>query len=235
MNYPFTGAAIAFAAQDRVDPALVGDRAYIPYPALSGEEYGRSIDRLLGLYPWEVQHAQLNLLDSHDTARCLTLAGNDEASLRLASLLLFTFPGAPCVYYGDEIGLTGGIPDRWARKSFPWERPEVWNRGLLEHYRELIALRRAHPALRTGRYRSLTAEGAAYAFLREGDGEALLVAVNAGDTPAALSVPLGGDTTTTTRLLCGEAEVAESAPDAPILRVPARTGAVLALRPSTGV
>ena len=70
--------------------------------------YAREINDLLERHPWEISLTQLNLLDSHDTARFLTLAGGDRATVELATLLMFTFPGAPNLFYGDEIGLPGG-------------------------------------------------------------------------------------------------------------------------------
>ncbi|MGL5130904.1 MAG: glycoside hydrolase family 13 protein, partial [Planktothrix sp.] len=103
MNYLFTAPTIAFIAGDRVKIELVESPSYFPYPALSAKEYGQKIQDLLALYPWEIQLTQLNLLDSHDTARLITIAGGDKASVELATLLLFTFPGAPSIYYGDEV------------------------------------------------------------------------------------------------------------------------------------
>jgi cyclomaltodextrinase len=69
MNYLFTAPTIAFVAGDRVQMELVESPSYFPYPALFAKEYGQKIQDLLALYPWEIQLTQLNLLDSHDTAR----------------------------------------------------------------------------------------------------------------------------------------------------------------------
>ena len=62
--------------------------------------------------------AQLNLLGSHDTPRARTLCGGDMDAVRLAMLLQMTLPGAPCVYYGDEIGMEG-LMDPDCRRAFP--------------------------------------------------------------------------------------------------------------------
>ena len=166
MNYHFAEAVIAFAIGERMQRDMVADRGYSPWPPIDGVEYASRIDRLLDMYPQPIELAQFNLLDSHDTARFITIAGDDESSLRLGALLLFTFPGAPCIYYGDEIGLTGGRPDAQARKPFPWAHPETWNGDLLSYYKELVALRHAQPALRSGAYRSL-AETSQVTPLRE--------------------------------------------------------------------
>ena len=63
---------------------------------------------MYSLYSWEVAQAQLNLMDSHDTAGTLWTVGGDESALRLCTLFQMTMPGAPCIYYGDEIGMTAG-------------------------------------------------------------------------------------------------------------------------------
>ena len=190
MNYLFTEAAIAFAGGHRVIAETVAGRGYSPHPGIDAPTYADKIDRLLDLYPWEIQLAQLNLLDSHDTSRLVSIAGGDKGTLRLGALLMFTFPGAPCVYYGDEIGLDGALPDHFARKTFPWDHPERWDAELLAFFKEMIALRRAYPALSVGTYRRLYAEGGVYAFARALDGATLVVAVNASDAEASLVVPL---------------------------------------------
>jgi hypothetical protein len=64
---------------------------------------------------------------------------------------------------GDEVGLAGALPDHFARRTFPWDRPEIWDGDLL------------------GTDRRSYSAGGAYAFVREGDGETVLVATSAGD------------------------------------------------------
>jgi len=189
MNYLFTGPTIAFVAGDRVDITQVQDRSYEPYPALNAAAYAAKIEHLLTLYPWDIQLTQLNLLDSHDTARLLTIAQGDTASVELATLLLFTFPGAPSIYYGDEIGLPGALdPD--SRRGFLLQAH--WNQEVLTYHKQLIALRHAHPALRTGDYRVLYANGTVYAFARQLDSETRIVAVNIGTQAAQVTLDLAG-------------------------------------------
>jgi len=229
MNYRFAEAAIAFVAGPRVRPEMVASRGYRPYPPLDAAGYADRVDRLLGLYPWPVELAQLNLLDSHDTARLLSVAGGDEASLRLGVLLLLTFPGAPCIYYGDEIGLDGGPSDALARRTFPWDRPASWNHGLRAYYKEAIALRHAQPALRTGSYRRLLATGDTYAFARGQDGATLVVALNVGTDDHLLQIPLDGLAAghITPRLLFGSTADAQAGEGQLLVTLPARSGIVL--------
>ena len=186
MNYPFTGATLAFAAGDRVRMDLVEEPHYFPYPALDGEGYAGKVQHLLQLYPWEIQLTQLNLVSSHDIARALSVVGEDEASMVLATILLLTFPGAPSIYYGDEVGLPGELdPD--CRRTFPAKKD--WNQALLRLHKELIALRHRHPALRTGHYNILHAADQIYVFARTLDAETVVVAINAAEmTPVSLAV-----------------------------------------------
>jgi glycosidase len=237
MNYPFAEAAIAFTAGPRVQHEMVQGRGYRPYPALRGTEYADRIDHLLRIYPWPVELAMLNLLDSHDTARVLTIAGGDRSSLALALLLLCTYPGAPSIYYGDEIGMTGGPSDELARGAFPWDRPDSWDNSLRQFTKDLIALRRAHAALRLGSYRRLAADDDTYAFARShdaGTGAAtLLVAVNVAETPRTVTLPLEHLATRTAApaTLFGRAEIVALTDDTLTIELPPRASVVLDASP----
>jgi glycosidase len=179
LNYIFAGATIAFVAGDQVDPVHVEDRDYEPYPGIDALTYAEKIQLLLHAHSWEIELTQLNLLASHDTARLLTMTNGDVDAVKLATLLLLTFPGAPSIYYGDEVGLPGGLdPD--SRRGFP---PEAdWNQDILLCHKTLIALRRARMSLRVGEYRFLGEDYQTYVFARIFEGDVLIVAVNAGDT-----------------------------------------------------
>ena len=191
MNYPFAEATLAFCGGARINPKMAEGKGYNPARRLDARGYAERIEWLLNLYPWEIQLAQLNLLDSHDAARAITLAGGDAATVHLATLLLMTFPGAPSIYYGDEIGLEGGLPDADTRRPFPWDRPELWKREVLAYHKELIALRKAHPALRRGAYHRLYAGHDVYAFARKLGDEVLIVAVNVAEEARSATIPLG--------------------------------------------
>src|SRR5260370_20233170 len=99
--------------------------------------------------PWQIAAQQFNLLGSHDTRRIQTVVGEDETLARIAAALLFTFPGTPSVYYGDEIGMArGNDPD--SRRCKIWDG-WGWNSGRRAFHRPCIQLRRSSPALRRGR------------------------------------------------------------------------------------
>jgi len=227
MNYLFAAPTIAFAAGDRVDLAQLEGRSYYPYPALFAKEYGAQIQQVLDLYPWQIQLTQLNLLASHDTARLLTIARGDKASVELATLLLLTFPGAPSIYYGDEVGLPGALdPD--SRRGFPLEAD--WELDVLNYHKQLIALRHKYAALRTGSYHILFAEGAVYVFARILGHEEIVVAVNVSTEPAQISFEPANLKSTHDKLLYGKGEFVWKGDGETRhleLRLPARSGLIL--------
>ena len=142
----------------------------------------------MALYDRAVTEVQLNLLDSHDSPRFRTMAGRDRASYHLAVLLQATLPGAPCTYYGDEVGIEGDHdPD--CRRAFPWDEAR-WDRAGLEWTRASFAARHALPALRRGTFRVVGAVDDALAFVRgeTAGGGAVLVVVNAGDAAVEVRV-----------------------------------------------
>ncbi|HJW84219.1 MAG TPA: alpha-amylase family glycosyl hydrolase, partial [Anaerolineae bacterium] len=189
MNYLVTVAALSFFGRDHLNVAeLQRQSNYRAVRPIGAEEFADRVDWILGLYDPAITQAQLNLLGSHDTPRFLTCVHDDLPALRLALLYMFTYPGAPCVYYGDEIGLTGGHdPD--CRRSFPWE-PSRWNHELLAFVKRCVALRKDHPALRRGSYHRLYARDGVYAFGRQLADEALVVALNATSDTRVIDVPL---------------------------------------------
>ena len=99
----------------------------------------------------------------------------------LALLFLFTYPGAPCLYYGDEVGMKGAHdPD--CRRGFPWDDSR-WNYDLLNYTKAVIALRNEYPALRRGSYHRLYSERQAFAMGRKHEGKALVMVVNNDEAP----------------------------------------------------
>ena len=187
MNYAFNRACLGFFGGERFDTSQ--RPGGFTLEALGAGQFADTIDRLLGLYDWDVTRSQLNLLSSHDEPRFLTMVRGDTSALRLATLFQMTFPGAPCIYYGDEIGMEGG-PDPDCRRAFPWE--DHWDRSLLDFFRRATHLRHEHPSLRHGRFERLHVDDAyrIYAFARQGEGETLVVVLNSGSSPYDLDVPV---------------------------------------------
>ncbi len=143
--------------------------------------------------PWAMARQQFNLLGSHDTGRILSQVGEDMQMNRLAAMLLMTYPGIPCIYYGDEIGMSGSTTAQ-ARACMEWDANK-WNHELRGFYQALARLRRSAPALLDGGYQELYAEADTLAFLRDSPGQAIIVAAQRGPAAhpgLALNVRQGG-------------------------------------------
>jgi len=188
MNYDVTKPALAFFAGKHLDLKVLHQQANYHgiQQAIDAHEFANRIDHNLGLYKRDITYSQLNLLDSHDTPRFLSCVSGDTASLKLAWLFMFTYPGAPCIYYGDEIGVDGEH-DPFCRKSFPWDENK-WNKGLLGYAKEVIALRTKNPAMRRGDFKRLWSANGVYAFSRSFEGKTFIVALNVSESPQQVEV-----------------------------------------------
>jgi len=147
-------------------------------------------DYLLNIYPRENVYAMYLPLGSHDTERVLTLLGGNLDKLKLAFLFQFAWPGAPAVYYGDEVGLEGG-KDPECRRAFPWD-PAEWKGDLHAWVQNLIAVRAARASLRRGEYARLMVDEAhgLYAFTRTLGEERTLAILNTSDQPQEIDLPV---------------------------------------------
>jgi len=232
MNYPFTKACLSFFVGRNLDSALVSGVGYHPVHPAGAGEFAQTIDELLVRYPVQVTEAQLNLLDSHDTARFLSLARGDESALRLALLFMMCYPGAPCIYYGDEVGIEGN-KDPDSRRAFPWDERQ-WNVELLDYVKRCVSLRTSHPALRRGEYRRLLAQSGLYAFGRRLGDETLLCVLNTRTESWELDVPVQGyvEDGSVLRSVWGDGELAVREGRVCGSAVPARAGWVLEVVPN---
>lgn len=167
MNYPLYDAVLDFFAKRSID----------------AERFADEIASKRMLYPDAVNRSMLNLVDSHDTERFLTSCGGRKEQLKLAEVFQFTYLGIPYVYYGDEVGLSGGN-DPACRKCMPWE-PECQDAGLLEFYRKLIRIRKENPALVYGGYRQISVSPL-FAFERVEDGGRIVVILNNSEKAGVL-------------------------------------------------
>jgi glycosidase len=170
-------------------------------------------------YPEQATAVMLNLLGSHDTARPMTAVKDDLQSLKLMATTQFTFEGAPCIYYGDEIGLEGG-KDPDCRRCYPWHKPELQNRELFAYYQRLIAIRKANPALRTGTFHPFVVDNELelYAYDRRHGDNRCIVALNRSESSRTVALP---SRMTATELLSGRSVNDDQ------LVVPARQAAIL--------
>lgn len=188
MNYPFRTALLDY---------LRGGSAAV---------FQESMETLRENYPPAAFYSGMNFLGTHDTPRALTVLGASSlpesreeravyrlspaerlrglALLRLAALVLFTFPGTPTVFYGDEAGMEG-FEDPFNRGAYPWGREDL---DLQAWFKTLALLRREQPALARGSIRWLHAAGPLLAFARELDGVRLTAVVNASPEQQHLSL-----------------------------------------------
>ena len=189
MNYPFRTALLGY---------LLGGGA---------EGFREAMETIRENYPPAAFYSAMNFLGTHDTPRVLTVLGGRplpegrEAQstfhlspeerqtarirLHLAAAVLFTFPGSPMIYYGDEAGMEGAA-DPFNRGSYPWGRED---REMLDWFSTLGRLRAGRPSLRRGGIRWLEAQGPLLAYVREVPGEATSVLVNAGDEARTVPLP----------------------------------------------
>ena len=174
MNYPFRDANLAFFADDKI----------------SASQFGARLMELYNAYPPQAARAMLNLLSSHDTPRFLTLAHDDTKLQQLAATVQFTWPGAPSIYYGEELGMKGGAdPDN--RRGMTWDAATPGN-SMLNFYKKLIQIRNQNPVLQSGEPAILTANDAAktLAFSRSLNGAVAIIAVNRSQAAQTLEIPI---------------------------------------------
>ncbi len=158
MNYPFTQTIIENFIEEKITPEQM----------VSGinEQYMR--------YPNQVNEVMFNMLDSHDTARILTRANNDEDKVKQALAFMFAHTGSPCIYYGTEIGMDGGN-DPGCRKCMEWDETKQ-NQDMLAFTKQLIALRKDNQAIITSgelTWLGASSETGITAFSKELNGEKL--------------------------------------------------------------
>ncbi len=172
MNYPVMDAVVGWLASNTLDAPHFADK----------------VEGLLSFYSRENAYAMYIPVGSHDTERILTRMGNDVDKTRLAFLFQFAYPGAPAIYYGDEIGLVGG-KDPACRGAFMWEQTS-WNQGLRNFIKNLVSMRKKHIALRRGDYTrvQLDSSPACYAFARTTQDDRVLIIMNAGVAEVNLKI-----------------------------------------------
>ena len=188
MNYPFRTALLAWLGG--------GDAA----------DFRRGMETIRENYPPAAFYGAMNFLGTHDTARILTLLGAEDIPadkperaayrlspaelargqrrLRLAGMLLYSFPGSPTLYYGDEAGMQG-FEDPLNRGTYPWGQEDE---PLLAFFRQVGKLRQTRPSLRRGEIRYLYAQGGGLVIERRCGDERTVTAMNARDATLPLTL-----------------------------------------------
>ncbi|MDR2505178.1 MAG: glycoside hydrolase family 13 protein [Oscillospiraceae bacterium] len=170
-----TGDQLDGAMNYGLTKALLDLFADTPFGDLGARGFADRLTRLLMRCTDPANDMMLNLLGCHDTHRFLTRVGGDARRLAAAYAVMFFFPGMPMVYYGDEIGMTGGYdPD--CRGCFDWNS-DNWNMQLRETVKRLTALKRS-PALAKGDI-DIEAEGSFIKITRRHGNDARRLLLNA--------------------------------------------------------
>ncbi|MDE6900275.1 MAG: glycoside hydrolase family 13 protein, partial [Oscillospiraceae bacterium] len=191
MNYPFRVAALAY---------LQGGGA---------EDFVEAMETIRENYPRSAFYSAMNLLGTHDTPRILTLLGTSghepppdrtaRASYRMTpeerekgarlleigAALLYTFPGSPTVYYGDEAGMEG-YEDPFNRGTYPWGRED---QDIQRHFALLGKLRSQRESMQAGDLHWLWARGPALAFSRTAGDEITAAVLNTGTEAVEFTFP----------------------------------------------
>ncbi|HYE68949.1 MAG TPA: glycoside hydrolase family 13 protein [Anaerovoracaceae bacterium] len=176
MNYPLKDAVIDYLVHRK-----------------EGFDLEQIVNRLWENYPKPAFHTLMNIMGTHDTARILTMLGENSKDddytrqrLFLAQTIISFMPGIPCIYYGDEIGMKGG-KDPFNRICFV---PEKGDPEILRFYRRLFAFRKKINGLGDYSFQPRTAEQNFYSFNRVGENGRLLIAVNTGSQDYLLNLAI---------------------------------------------
>jgi glycosidase len=175
MNYPFRDALVDFFAKDHLTAEI-----------FTGLLQGQNVR-----YREEIVDQMWNLLGSHDTPRFLTEAGGDKAKLKLAAAFQFLYRGVPYIYYGDEVGLSGGR-DPLCRGTMPWD-PEKQDLDLYGFHQFLARLRKTHGVLVRGTVEFPEVREKAFILVRKDHQEEILALFNRGTAPEDFSSALMPD------------------------------------------
>jgi len=162
----------------------------VPAVADDADQLARALRQNLARLPHALWGLQMNLIGSHDWFRLHNAKGLDFGTYRGVVAIQFTFPGFPCVYYGDEVGLAGHVETvEGCRYPMEW-RKKKWDDRHVELYKTLGTFRRSRPALRDGSYHELLIQGRVFAFARAGGGDVTLTVVNDEPAPRNLRLPV---------------------------------------------
>ncbi|MFN0157723.1 MAG: glycoside hydrolase family 13 protein [Bacteroidota bacterium] len=174
MNYRFRDACVKFFAEE----------------SIAVSEFDERLSRQRSDYTVDVNYALQNLLGSHDTERFLTLCKQDEQTTHLAWLFQMTYVGAPMVYYGDELGMTGG-KDPECRGTMVWDEMKQ-NKTMLTTMQQLARMRNQYACLRRGEFQSILVDDTQriYAFARTYGTEIGVVVINNDTVAKEVALPL---------------------------------------------
>ena len=170
MNYDFRKHCKRFFAEGSIDAA---------------EFDGRVTDMRMR-YRRQTVYAQLNILDSHDVSRFLSVCGEDRRRYKLAIIFQMCFPGIPSVFYGDELGITG-IREEEYRQTMPWGRQDE----LYAFFEQVMGMRKQQKALTQGDYHTINAVAGSrlYGFERTYGKQRVMIFLNMEEVKITCLIP----------------------------------------------
>lgn len=195
MNYPFTINALKLLASQTT----------------SAQQFMEEMTYVYHNYSTLVFQSTFNLIGSHDTPRVLTECRDNVAKARLLHAILLTFPGSPCIYYGDEIGLTGGM-DPGCRKCMVWEESKQ-NLELRGEIQQLISLRKREPLLSNdGHFEFIQSLNNEYlvAYRLFNEQQSVYVFINPTDQEQTFTLPFESSNLIITNLLTNNIELSDN-------------------------
>ncbi len=158
---------------------------------LTAAQLQRRIMQHLGHMPWQLTTNQFNLLDSHDVPRLHNNPAISFGAYEIAVLMLFTLPGTPNIYYGDEVGLDGHIRNiEGCRYPMEWD-PARWRHEFVRVYQTLSHLKQQSECLHDGGFKFLLADGYVSSYARFTPEEALVLVASMEKTARPVAVPIG--------------------------------------------
>ncbi len=176
MNYSFTNAMWG----------LLNHKLTHKIP-LSVKGYMQSINEMQVMYPNGVNEHMFNLISSHDVDRIINSLDNDVNKVLQAYVLLMTYSGCPCVYYGDEVGMSG--------KELSNRTPMIWdetqqNVVIKEHVKKMIAIRKQYPTLKLNNFTWDTCdeEAQTLVFTKKGE-ESISIVLNVSSETKHVVLP----------------------------------------------
>jgi len=207
MNYRLRDAVIGLLAPGNFDSKGFADSGRI----ISPSEFAARMESIREDYPDAAYYSLMNLLDSHDTERLRwTLTPGEETTAskelnaanvavgktrqQIASLIQFTIPGAPTVFYGDEVGMTGD-DDPDDRRTYPWaDKGGSPDPLMFTHYQKLNTLRSANSVLVNGDFKILLADDASgvVAYGRKTNNQAAVIIINRSNSTQTGAIPVAG-------------------------------------------
>ncbi len=180
-------------AGDQFDSSMNYDfrkncKEFFALRTLDARKFDERVTHMRMRYHKNMLYGQLNLLDSHDVSRFLSLCEGNLSKFKLAVLFQMAFIGPPSVFYGDEQQIDG-LSEEEYRSPMRWDEENE----MFLFYQKAIGLRKDERLLRRGEYRTLLAQpgGGLYVFERFIGEERLIIAINSSDQEEAFTHPNG--------------------------------------------